>query len=202
MPNEAGKSLPVRTRCTPAYATARETSIDSMNACGCGERSSFMCSMRGSTTSSAKRVSPVTLARPSTRRRGLPMTFIGHPPRAFFDRLDDLLVPGAAAQVARDRFLDTLARRLRLVREQRLGGEQDPGRAIAALCGAEIGEGGLQRMQLRPARQALHRLDRAPGAFERQHETRELRLAVDQHGAGAALAELAAVLGPGERQVL
>src|SRR3954467_11060881 len=129
MPNEAGKSLPVSTRGTPPEAAARETSIDSMSACGCGERSIFMCSIRGSTTSSAKRVRPVTLARPSTRRRGLPMTFIDHPPRAFFDCLDDLLVPGAAAKVPRNRLLDAFARRLRLVREQRLGGEQDPGRA-------------------------------------------------------------------------
>src|SRR3954465_1465014 len=176
MPNEAGKSLPVRTRCTPAYAAAREPSIDSMSACGCGERSIFMCSIRGSTTSSAKRVSPVTLARPSTRRRGLPMTFIGHPPRALFDRLNDLLVTGAAAKVARNRFLDALARGLRLVCEQGLRREQDAGRAVAALRGAEVGKGGLQRMQLRTERHPFHRLDRTPGAFQRQHQAGQLRL--------------------------
>src|SRR5580765_7540886 len=196
MPNEAGKSLPVSTRCTPAYAAARETSIDSLSACGWGERSIFMCSMRGSTTSSAKRVRPVTLARPSTRRRALPMTFIGHPPRAFFDRLDDLLVAGAAAKVAGNRLLDALARRLRLVRKQRLGGEQDARRAVTALRGAQVGKGGLQRMEPR-ARfprfgHTFHRFHRAPGALERQHQAGELRLAVDQHRAGAALAELAA----------
>src|SRR5436189_76153 len=35
---------------------------------------------------------------------------------------------------------------------------------------------------------AFHRLHRAPGALEGQHEARELRLTVDQHGAGAAFA--------------
>src|SRR5256885_1908727 len=89
MPNDVGKSLPVRTRCTPGCALARDTSVDSMSACGCGERSSFICSMRGRTRSSAKRVCPVTLARPSTRRRGLPITFIPPAPRtgaAFAER--------------------------------------------------------------------------------------------------------------------
>src|SRR4051794_38621935 len=170
MPNEAGKSWPVSTRCTPAYAAARETSTDSMSACGWGERSIFMCSMRGSTTSSAKRVRPVTLARPSTRRRGLPITFISHSPRAFFNRLDDLLVAGAAAKVPRNRLLDAFARRLRLVREQRLGGEQAAGRAVAALSGAEISKGRLQRMQLRTLRHTFHRLNRTPGTFQRQHK--------------------------------
>src|SRR5207253_1431340 len=35
---------------------------------------SLQCAMRGKQMSSAKRVCPVTLARPSTRRRGTPMT--------------------------------------------------------------------------------------------------------------------------------
>jgi len=37
-------------------------------------------------------------------------SFLGsHPSRAFFDRLVDLLIPRAAAQVSRDRLLDLLA---------------------------------------------------------------------------------------------
>src|SRR5438552_8454022 len=103
--------------------------------------------MRGNTMSSAKRVCPVTFARPSTRRRGLPTILIVHPTRALLDRLDDLLVAGAAAQVAGDRLLDAARRWLRLAREQRLGSKQDARGAIAALRSAEIGKRRLQRMQ-------------------------------------------------------
>src|SRR5688572_21411207 len=197
MPNVTGKSLPVSTRCTPGCFSALEKSILSINACGCGLRKSFVCSMRGSTMSSAKRVWPVTLARPSTRRRGLPRTFM-HSLRGFFDRLEDLLVAGAAAEVARDRFLDAFSGRSGFLFEQRLGRHQYPRGAVAALRGPEVGKGGLQRMELCPHGQALDRLDAFPRAFQSEDQAGELRLAIDQHCAGAALAELAAVLGPGK----
>ena len=45
-------------------------------------------------------------------------------------------------------------------------------------------------------------LDRAAFAFHGEHHAGKDRLAVEQHGAGAALPELAAVLGPGELEVL
>src|SRR5258707_15500751 len=45
-----------------------------MRACGCGDRNSLQCAMRGKKMSSANRVWPVTLARPSTLRRGMPIT--------------------------------------------------------------------------------------------------------------------------------
>src|SRR2546430_434151 len=202
MPKVTGKSLPVSTRCTPGWAFAFSTLISSTSACACGERKSFMCSMRGSTMSSAKRVWPVTLARPSTRRRGLPRTFIAHPARTLFDRFDDLLVTGATAEIPGDRLVNALARGMRLAREQCLGGHQDAGRAIAALRGAEVGKGRLQGMELGAAAQTFHGFDRPPLAFQREHQARELRLAVDQHRAGAAFAELAAVLGAGETEIL
>src|SRR6266705_4944737 len=119
-----------------------------------------MCSMRGSTTSSAKRVWPVTLARPSTRRRGLPRTFID-PPRCLFDRLENLLVSGAAAQVSRDRLPDSFPRGILLLFEEGLRGHQDARRAVAALRVAEVGERRLQRVQRRTRAQPLHGLDRA-----------------------------------------
>src|SRR5260370_4027823 len=45
-----------------------------MRACGCGDRSSLQCAIRGKKMSSAKRVWPVTFARASTLRRGTPIT--------------------------------------------------------------------------------------------------------------------------------
>src|SRR5688500_6220819 len=122
-----------------------------------------MCSMRGSTMSSAKRVWPVTLARPSTRRRGLPMTFMfdplsrfcPEPPCGFLNGLENLLIARTAAKVSGDRLPDRLPRRRRVALEQRLGGHEDAGGAVAALRGAEVGEGGLQGMELGAARKAF-----------------------------------------------
>src|SRR6266513_4997240 len=176
--------------------------ICSIRAWACGERSSFMCSMRGRTMSSAKRVWPVTLARPSTRRRGLPMTFMFQPARGFLDRLEDLLIPGAAAKVARNGFLDSFPVGHSFFVEERFRGHQDPGGAVAELRGAEVGDSRLQGMQLRAAAEALDRFHRAALALGGQHQAGKLRCAVDQHGAGAALAQLAAVLGAGEAEVL
>ena len=42
----------------------------------------------------------------------------------------------------------------------------------------------------------------AAAALDAEHQAREHRLTVEQHGAGAALAKLAAVLGAAEVQVL
>src|SRR5688572_11392308 len=148
-----------------------------------------MCSMRGSAMSSAKRVWPVTLARPSTRRRGLPRTFMLHPAGGFLDGLEDLQVACAAAQVARDGFLYSFPGRSRLVLQQSFCGEQDARRAIAALRRAEVGERRLQRVQLRPGGEALDGLDRFPLALQGKQQAGKLRLAVDQNRAGAALAE-------------
>src|SRR5918999_6144226 len=103
-----------------------------------------MCSMRGSTMSSAKRVWPVTLARPSTRRRGLPRTFMRHLFRRLFDRLENLLVPGTAAEVAGNRLLDPFPGRTRFLVEQGFRRHQDARGAVAALRGAEVRECGLE----------------------------------------------------------
>src|SRR6266480_360152 len=161
-----------------------------------------MCSMRGRTRSSAKRVWPVTLARPSTLRRALPMTFMFEPARGFLDRLENLLIPGAAAKVARNGFPDSFPVGHPFVVEERFRGHQDPGGAVAALRRAEVGEGRLQGMQLRAAAEAFDRFHRAALALGGEHQAGKLRRAVDQHGAGAALAQLAAVLGAGEAEVL
>src|SRR6266513_637630 len=202
MPKVTGKSLPVSTRCTPDRETAFEKSIDSIIACAWGERSNFMCSMRGRTMSSAKRVWPVTLARPSTLRRALPMTFMFEPARGFLDRFETLLIPGAAAKVACNGFLDSFPVGISFAVEERFRGHQDPRGAVAALRGAEVGESSLQGMQLRAAAEPFDRLHRAAFALGGEHQAGKLRRAVDQHRAGAALAQLAAVLGAGEAEVL
>ncbi len=54
------------TATTPGAASAFDTSIDTIRACAIFERSSLQWSIRGSITSSANFVCPVTLAAPST----------------------------------------------------------------------------------------------------------------------------------------
>src|SRR5258706_11893019 len=111
-------------------------------------------------------------------------------------------VAGAAAEVAADRLCDLVTRRTRVRVEQRLRGEQHPRRAVAALGGALFGERGLQRMQLRSVRHPLDREDLSVADLEREREAGEHRDPIDQYGARAALAELAAMLRPRERELL
>ena len=117
-------------------------------------------------------------------------------------RLDDLVVAGAAAEVAGQRLAISASLGGRVGLEQRLRRHQDPRRAVAALRGAEVGEGALQRMELVAERETFDGLDRASLHLGGEDEAREHRPAVDQHRAGAALAELAAVLGAGEPALL
>src|SRR5260370_14414961 len=188
--------------------------------------------MRGSDKSSANLVVPVTLAVASTLRSACPTTFkpsgapgrrgarprasappiqrlhtrrrilAAQPRRRELDRLVDLDVARAAAEVAGEGRLDVLARRSRIPGEQRFGCEEKGGRAVAALRGAQLGEGVLERMQCRAAGHAFHRAHPSPRAGEPQHQTGEDRRAVEHNGAGAALAQLAAVLRAREVQVL
>src|SRR5262249_7857542 len=118
------------------------------------------------------------------------------------DRLEDLHVAGAAAEIARQRLADLGQRRLRLLLQQRLRRQQESRRAVAALRGAEIGERLLQRMESLGSRHALDRFHTPALAFESEAEAGDNGLAADEHGAGPALAELAAVLRARQREVL
>src|SRR5690348_12369710 len=75
--------------------------------------------------------------------------------------------------------------------------------AVAALEGVVLGEGLLDRVQL-PARsrQALHGGDLPARALHDQGQAAVHPAPVDQHGAGAAGALVAALLGPGEPRFL
>src|SRR6185503_5871896 len=108
------------------------------------------------------------------------------------DRVQDLRVAGAPAEVAGERLANLVARRRGVLREQRLRGEQDARRAVPALRGAELRERLLQRVEPPSGCHALHRLDGAALEIGGKRETREDRGAVDDHRAGTALAELAA----------
>src|SRR5438132_9557692 len=226
MPKGIGRSLPVSTACTPGRARAREASMARMRACAWVERSSLANSMRGRNRSSANFVAPVTLAVASTLRRALPTIRNSWATAAFFlppaiqtlrrrprilaaqegrgqfDGLVDLDVAGAAAEVAREGGLDVVAGGPRVVAQQGEGGEEERRGAVAALRRAQLGEGVLKGVESAAVSHPLHGLDPPAGAGEPEDQAGEHRAAVQQHRTGAAFAQLAAVLGAGEPEVL
>src|SRR5205814_8218376 len=113
-----------------------------------------------------------------------------------------LRVAGAPAQVAGERLADVLARRRRPLRQQRLRRQEHARRAIAALRGAELGKGLLEGMEAATVSHPLDRRDPATFEVGGKREARQHGEAVDEDGARSALAELAAVLRPGESEAL
>ena len=117
------------------------------------------------------------------------------------DRLQDFRVAGAAAEISRQGLTDLVARRLRILIQQHLCGEENSRDAIAALRRAEIGKSALQRMRFAILHHAFHGHDLGIHRFNAEHQARQHRLAVDEDGAGAAFAQLATMLRAGEPHV-
>src|SRR5712671_1013154 len=118
------------------------------------------------------------------------------------DGLDDVRVPGAAAEVAADRLADVRFAGLLVPRQQRAPGHHHPRRAVAALQAVLLPERFLDGVELAVLLQALHGADvRAVGLY-RQHRARLHRLAVQEHRAGAAVGGVAADVRPGQPQIL
>src|SRR6266545_3242552 len=210
IPNGIGRSGPVSTACTPSSCFAAVISIETMRACGSVLRSSLQYSILGNARSSANFVAPVTFATASTFRSAFPMMrwadgrmggwadlpaierfcfgfgfFAAHARRRQLHRLIDLDVAGAAAKVSRERVFDFVARGFGIGLEECFSGEQKRGRAIAALRGAEIGEGLLEGVELAALCHRFDRPDRMALAGKSQHQAREHRRSIQQHRAGA-----------------
>src|SRR6478752_3458763 len=115
-------------------------------------------------------------------------------------RFDDVLVAGAAAQVAGQRPAHVLLGRVGVLVEERLGGQHHARRAEAALQTVLLPEALLQRMQLAGASQALDGADLLSVGLHRQHGARLHRAPVDQYGTGAAVGGVAAHVGAGQAE--
>src|SRR5690348_2115312 len=117
--------------------------------------------------------------------------------------VDDVGIGRATAEIAAHVFAH-----LRLVLGMALvhagDGRHDlPGRAVAALERVVVDEGLLHRVQRRAGRaQPFDRRHVAALRNGGETEAGERALAVDQHGAGAALAVVAALFGAGQPHVL
>src|SRR4051795_11247886 len=118
------------------------------------------------------------------------------------DRVEDLRVPRAPAEIAAQGLPDLVVRRVRHVRQQIHGRHDQPRCAEPALHGARRRERLLHRME-RPVRpEPLHRHDLVPVRLHRQHQTRADQRPVEQDRARPALALLARVLRAGQPHVL
>src|SRR5438309_8095903 len=112
------------------------------------------------------------------------------------DRLDDVHVPGAAAEVALQALPDVVLGRGRVLLEKVGGRHDEAGGAVAALQAVLIPESLLDRMQRAVrTRQPFDGLDLATIGLNREHGAGFHRLAVDVHRAGAALAGVAPDVG-------
>src|SRR5580765_131045 len=117
------------------------------------------------------------------------------------DRVDDRLVAGAAAVVARKIFADLLARGIGQVAQERLRRHQYPRRAESALQRVGEDESALQLLDLARVRKAFHGVHGAAVGLCGQHQAAAHDLAVDAHRAGAAHAVLAADVGAGQLEL-
>ncbi len=115
--------------------------------------------------------------------------------------LDDVLVAGAAADVAADAEADLVLGRLRVLLQQPVRADDHPGRAEAALQAVHLAEAFLQGRCSVPSGVG-HALDggdrRRPSACTANTGAGLHRHAVDVDGAGAAMGGLAADMGAGE----
>ena len=133
--------------------------------------------------------------------RGLGLAAVQDVPRQLH-RIDDLLVAGAAADVAAQAFLDLVQVGGRVAAQRGRRRHHHARNAVAALARAALVEGALQHRHPVVAIEVVDRLDL--GALDLLHRRQAAldQLAVDEHRAGAALAGAAAFLVAGELQLL
>ncbi len=118
-------------------------------------------------------------------------------------RDDDVLVAGAAAEIARDRDPYLLLGRVRIVAQEFEQGRQHAWRAEAALQAVVLVESLLQRVQFGGRRgDALDREDLVAVRLHREHQAGARGIPVEQDGAGAAHAVLAAQMRTREAELV
>ena len=109
--------------------------------------------------------------------------------------LDDLVITGAAAQIAGEPVADLGISRIRVFFEQCLRSHEDAGGAKSALKGSLVDEDLLQGMQLFAIRHAFDGFDLGAFGFNAENQAGADQPAVDHDAACAAIAGAAAFLG-------
>ena len=123
-------------------------------------------------------------------------------PRSGRRGVDDLVVARAATEVAADRLANLLAGRRGPRRQDRVERDQHPGNADPTLRRPQLDERGLERMGSLRRPEPPHRGHGAPLGLHCQRQTRIDRPAVEEDGARATIAPLAARLDFGRREAL
>src|ERR1051326_4260457 len=139
--------------------------------------------------------STVCVAITSARRRRLR--------GGLLDRLDDVLVPGAAAEVALEAVPDLLLRQLVAVRGDERGRRHNHARrAEAALKGMPLPERLLHRVQLAVVGETFDRRNGASVGLDGENGARLHGEPVEVHGARAALRGVAGELRTRESELV
>src|SRR5262249_9735302 len=107
-------------------------------------------------------------------------------------RLDDFDVAGAAADVAAERCANVVLARMRIAPQPARRRHYESGRAIAALGAKLFVEPALHRRKPAVLAERFDGVDALTVHGRREREARQSRFVVDQHGAGAAFAAVAA----------
>src|SRR6185437_11080055 len=214
-----GKSAAVITAFTPGSASAFFVLIDLIRAWACGLRLTLPHSMPGITVSAPNWARPITLSTPSGRIGRVPTTLRPSEALLIFGLLstgclrahdfggvhhgaENLVVARAAAQIAGQPIPGFFLGRIGVAVEQRLGGDDKAGGAEPALKRGMLEEFLLHRVERIAVGDALDRRDRPPLGLDREHQARAGDVAVDDDGAGAAIARAAAFLAAGQPELV
>ena len=108
---------------------------------------------------------------------------------------DDLVVPGTPAQVPGNSRSQLRLRGLGVLVQERLGRHYESGCAETALQGAVFHERPLDGVQLGPVGQAFYGCHLVPIGLHAKGQARVNGLAIDDDGAGAAVAVAATFFG-------
>src|ERR1700730_2154 len=202
----SGKSARVVTALTPGNAIALSVLIETIRAWAYGLRLILPHSIPGIFMSAPKLARPVTLSTPSGRMGRVPTTFKvslsrndipslpSHDCSGVEHRADDLVITGTPAKVAGEPVARLLFGRVQVLVEQRLGRDDESRRAEAALQRRMLEEFLLHRVQFVTLGDALDGLDLVAFRLGSEHQTGADDLAVEDDGAGAAIARAASFL--------
>jgi hypothetical protein len=122
--------------------------------------------------------------------------------RSLRDRLTDLGVPSAAAEIAGESFFDFVSRGVRFLVQEMAGSHKDAWRANAALGAAAVEYGLLQAVQVGGWREAFDRGDVSSVCLQNRDEATVDEQVVYQDAAGATFAFAASFLGAGQAEVV
>src|SRR6266487_1056493 len=202
---------------TPGRPRAAEASTLVSRAWACWLRRNATCSSPSSRTSSTNSARPVRSRASSLRRTRSPIPLRargggGGGTTGESHGRDDVLIAGAAAQVPGERLADRALVGIGMLTQEGHEGHEDAWRAEPALQPVGLAERGLERMQriappAPPAppgavRQPLDGRDVVAIHLDGEHQAGAYRLAVHQHGTGAAHAVLAPDVRAGESQLV